>query len=169
MGSVESDDSSSSDDESEIDAPIPSPLSMASSSSSDDDTMCNETESDAGDAESDLLNLSLTTTEEEETTASATPWCGFKIVGDNWDLNVHPSFQRSDAGTRSLHHFHSFAVRDRVDFSHLSDEDPDLSTVINKINAKQFIPDADDRKVILEEFEIFISRYILLMRACICA
>ena len=140
---------------------------MASCSSSDDDTMCTETESDAGDTErdeNDLLNLSVTTTEEKETTASATPWCGFKIVGDDWDLNVHPSFQRSDAGIRSLHHFHSFAVRDWVDFSQLLDEDPDLSTIINKINAKQLVyPNADDRKVILEKFEIFISKYIVLM------
>ena len=159
MDTVVSDHSSSSDDESEIDAPIPSPLSMASCS--DDDTMCNETESDAGDTErdeNDLLNLSLTTTEEQDTTASATPWCGLKIIGDNWDINVHPSFQRSDAGTRSLHHFHSFALRDRVDFSQLSDEDSDLSTVVNEVDANEFIPNADDRKVILEEFEIFISR-----------
>ena len=47
----------------------------------------------------------------------------------------------------------------RVDFSHLSDEDPDVLAVMNQVNAKEFIPNADDRKAIMEEFQIFISRY----------
>ena len=86
-------------------------------------------------------------------------WCSFKFIGDNWDVNVHPLFQRSDAGTQSLHHFHSLALRNRVGFSHLSDEDPDVSAVINEVDAKEFIPNADDKKVIMKEFEIFISKY----------
>lgn len=52
-------------------------------------------------------------------------WNGFKIVGDNIDKTVHASFQRSnDLTQRSLHHFHAFAVRDRIDFSDLSDSQP---------------------------------------------
>ena len=41
-------------------------------------------------------------------------WNGFKIVGDNVDKNVRPTFQRSN---QSLHHFHSYAVKDRVNLS----------------------------------------------------
>ena len=48
-------------------------------------------------------------------------WDGFKLVGDNIDKNIRPSEQRIDRQTRSLHYFHSFAVRDRVNFSNTSD------------------------------------------------
>ena len=47
-------------------------------------------------------------------------WFEFKIVGDNLDKNVRPSFQSFDWQTKSFHHFHSFAVRDRIDFSSAS-------------------------------------------------
>ena len=138
---------------------------MVISSSSDDDhemyeepDNCEVESDDDGENEKDL-NLSLITTEDEDTSTSDSSWYGFKFIGDNWDLNVHASFQRSDAGTRSLHHFHSFALRDRIDFSHLSDKDPDFAVVINEINTKEFIPNTDDIKAVTEEFKIFISRY----------
>ncbi len=38
----------------------------------------------------------------------------FKIVGDNIDKNVKPRDMRSDYQTRSLHYFHAYAVRDRL-------------------------------------------------------
>ena len=44
----------------------------------------------------------------------------FKLVGDNIDKNVKARYLRSDHGNSSLHYFHSFAVKDRIDFSHLS-------------------------------------------------
>ena len=43
-------------------------------------------------------------------------WQGFKIVGDNIDKNIRPSMQRLTHQTRSLHNFHSYAVKDRVSF-----------------------------------------------------
>lgn len=48
-------------------------------------------------------------------------WVSFKIVGDNIDKNVQPRFMRVDAPTRSLHYFHAYAVKDRVDLSSFSD------------------------------------------------
>ncbi len=48
-------------------------------------------------------------------------WSGFKIVGDNIDKNVRPSFQRLTHQTKSLHFFHSYAVKDRVNLSSASD------------------------------------------------
>lgn len=50
-----------------------------------------------------------------------TEWNGFKIVGDNLDKNIRPSLQRLTHQTKSLHHFHSYAVKDRVNFSAASD------------------------------------------------
>ena len=56
-------------------------------------------------------------------------WNGFKIVGDNVDKNVRPTFQRSNHHTQSLHHFHSYAVKDRVNLSGSSEEGKSLSSV----------------------------------------
>lgn len=47
-------------------------------------------------------------------------WSGFKIVGDNIDVNFRRTFQRIDYSTMSHHFFHSFAVKDRVDLGSLS-------------------------------------------------
>ena len=48
-------------------------------------------------------------------------WCGFKIVDDNFDKNFRRTFQRLDYQTISLHYFHLYAVKDRIDLNHLSD------------------------------------------------
>ena len=50
-----------------------------------------------------------------------TVWCGFKIVGDNFDKNFSQTYQRIDYQTVSRHYFHMYAVKDRVDLSELSD------------------------------------------------
>ena len=54
---------------------------------------------------------------------------------DNIDKNVET---RSDYQTRSLHYFHTYAVRDRVDMSEFSNDVhiPDVSS----INLKQLLP-----------------------------
>ena len=48
-------------------------------------------------------------------------WNRYKLVGDNVDKNVHPSFQRGESATRSLHYFHTYAVFDRINLSGVSD------------------------------------------------
>ena len=50
--------------------------------------------------------------------------CGLVIVGDNIDKNFRPSYQRQDQQTKSLHYFHAYAVKNRVDVSSLSDARP---------------------------------------------
>lgn len=39
-------------------------------------------------------------------------WRGFKLVGDNLDKNIRPSFQRFNNRTDSLHYFHHYALLD---------------------------------------------------------
>ena len=51
-------------------------------------------------------------------------WYGFMFVGDNIDKNVNPRFQRCENRGQSLHYFHGYALRDRVDLSTLSDVAP---------------------------------------------
>ena len=51
-------------------------------------------------------------------------WSGFKLVGDNIDKNFRRSFYRHYRKTISMHAFHMYAVKDRIDFSSLSDVAP---------------------------------------------
>ena len=46
----------------------------------------------------------------------------FKIVGDNIDKEVRPKNMRSDYQARSLHYFHSYAVKDRVNLDNFEDQ-----------------------------------------------
>ena len=94
-------------------------------------------------------------TDTESTVISA--WNGFKLVGDNIDKNLRPSFQRLNKQTVSLHYFHTYAVADRIDFSTLSDVVPESITV----NPSTFLPDYNDLEALHEEFQILTSRYIV--------
>ena len=80
---------------------------------------------------------------------------GFVVVGDNIDQNVRPSFQRGDFQTESWHCFHSYAVANRVDVTHLSDTAP--SAIITPDN---ILPNNDDLLEIYKDFEVLVSRYV---------
>lgn len=82
-------------------------------------------------------------------------WTGFKLLGDNFDKNVRPSYQRSNKQTVSLHFFHALAVSDRIDFSALSDAAPH-SVVIDPC---LLLPTAADVETVKKEFQVFISRF----------
>ena len=43
-------------------------------------------------------------TQSSEQSNMPTPWDGFKIVGDNIDKNIRPSFQRCNYQTKSFHY-----------------------------------------------------------------
>jgi len=78
---------------------------------------------------------------------------GFVIVGDNLDKNFRPSHQREDRQTKSLHIFHSYAVKNRVDVSSLSDRPASA-----EISPELFLLTRSDISKILEEFKVLISR-----------
>ena len=82
---------------------------------------------------------------------------GFTIIGDNIDKNFRPSYQRQDRQTKSLHYFHSYAAKNRVDVSSLSDAKP--SAVLS---VESFLPTQEDLDNLMRDFEILTSRYILL-------
>eukprot|EP00731_Ephydatia_muelleri_P026207 Em0018g307a len=42
-------------------------------------------------------------------------WCGFRLVGDNIDKTIGPRDMRLNNQSKSLHYFHVYAVKDRVD------------------------------------------------------
>lgn len=81
-------------------------------------------------------------------------WFGYKFVGDNIDKNLKPSFQRAEQRGLSLHQFHGYAVRDRINFSKLSDEPPahvDPDPLI-------LMPSSDHLSAFKDELNVLISR-----------
>ena len=85
----------------------------------------------------------------------------FRVCGDNIDKTIHRRFLRSDVGNISLHYFHSFAILNRVDFSHLSDEIPDNSTIHDLKNvALSLQPTALDDQILQNNISTLISRIL---------
>ena len=66
----------------------------------------------------------------------------YKIVGNNIDKNIRASFQRLDHQTKLLHYFYSFAVKDHIDFSTLSEVTPHYV----KIEPATLLPGPEDLK-----------------------
>lgn len=48
----------------------------------------------------------------------------YHLCGDNIDKNVKQRYYRTDKtpGIRSLHYFHYYAIKDRIDFSQMGEE-----------------------------------------------
>jgi len=82
---------------------------------------------------------------------------GYALVMDNVDKNVRPSYQRNNKGTKSYHFTHSYAVKNRIDISKLSDDPPGAV-----LSPDTILPNAQDVKTLKEEFEILVSRYVYL-------
>ena len=61
---------------------------------------------------------------DDECEGAGRGWYGYKLLGDNWDINYRPRYQTLDSRTLSLRHFYSYALLDRIDFSGLSDIAP---------------------------------------------
>lgn len=91
----------------------------------------------------------------------------FKIVGDNIDKHVKPRDMRLDHQSQSLHYFHAYAVRDRIDLSSFSNDNPDQARLCNA-DVEELLPSCDDKKDILDNFCILIAhclqRYMPFMK-----
>lgn len=104
---------------------------------------------------------SVTPTPAMAAAISDTPrmWLGYKLVGDNVDKNIRPSFQRVDRRTQSLHYFNVYAVQDRVDFSMYSNEPQHTAAIPSSL-----MPSAEDVSAVTNDFVTLMSRcafYIL--------
>lgn len=83
--------------------------------------------------------------------AEGDPWSGFKLVGDNIDKSIRPSHQRRG---KSLHYFHSYAAKDRVNLLSLSDDEPEVATPDSEVA----IPSSDDISTVVDEMRILMTR-----------
>lgn len=85
---------------------------------------------------------------------------GYRICGDNIDKTVRPRYMRSDKANKSLHYFHSYAVQNRVDVSHLADSPVDMSTFTPDRIASTILPSSNDDEMLRENVAVLISRVL---------
>ena len=86
-------------------------------------------------------------------------WVGFKLVGDNIDRTVKPRYMRVDRQSKSLHYFNVYAVKDRVNLSSLSDQQPTSVPPISEAILRLF-PTAEDHIALQQNFVVHIARIL---------
>ena len=86
-------------------------------------------------------------------------WPGFKLVGDNIDKTIKPRDMRINNQANSVHYFNFYAVRDRINFSHLSSNAGMISPEDIKFDA--YYPSSDDDNKLLLNFEILVTRILV--------
>ena len=69
---------------------------------------------------------------------------GYRICGDNIDKMVRARYMRSDKRNSTLHYFHSFAVKNCIDISELSDKPVDKSSLDPYYMAESVLPSSND-------------------------
>ena len=85
----------------------------------------------------------------------------YKLVGDNIDKAVKARYMRVEGSrNQSLHYFHSFAVLDRIDFSHLPNVFPDTCLNSPKKLALALLPSEGDDTILTRLFETHVSRIL---------
>ena len=152
--SYESDASSSGTEASSITPPSISPLSSISSSPVHNSSNASFIEDDTTEQNEPNFLSAFDGNLEPLPLHQVSQWQGFKIVSDNIDKNVTPSFQRLDKTKKSFHYVHSYAVKDRIDMSALSDDLP----VAREHLASDLLPSAEDLACLKSEFRILLTR-----------
>ena len=85
-------------------------------------------------------------------------WCGFRWVGDNIDKTIGPRDMRLNNQSKSLHYFHVYAVKDRVDVRHLSPSVTMLSP--GDMDVTKFLPSDEDNETLLANYKVLMARVI---------
>ena len=102
------------------------------------------------------------TSEEEDMTGHqlvhASQLASYKLVGDNIYKTVRPRHMRMDSQNRSLHYFHVYGVRDRIDVSRLDDQ-PSLPS-LSDIDVTSLLPNTDDEKALMDLFSVHVARVL---------
>ena len=92
--------------------------------------------------------------------ANSPEWNGFKLVGDNVDKNVEPRFMRMEYQTQSLHYFHMYAIKDRINLSAYSDRQESVLAP-DDINPLSLLPSPNDYEALMNNFAILLSRCLV--------
>ncbi len=72
----------------------------------------------------------------------------FVIVGDNLDKTINPRFMTATHQRQSVHYFHSYAVRDRIESISTLAADKPVGD-ISRLSPSSYLPDAADCYAIL--------------------
>ena len=91
----------------------------------------------------------------EDVAAARSVNAGYKLVFDNIDKNAKPRHMRSDNQTRSVHYVQSYAVKDRVNYDSISNEQS------TEVNVFDILPTEEDYKSLKMNFAILVSRVIV--------
>ena len=84
------------------------------------------------------------------------------LVGDNIDITVNARYLRTEKHhNQSLHFFHSYAVRDRIDMGSLSLDLPATCNPSPVRIALALLPSKDDDTSLLSNIAILISRVLI--------
>ena len=89
----------------------------------------------------------------------------YVIVGDNIDRNVSPRHMTIDNQTTSFHHFHSYAVHDRLEVSTVSDLRANIDVEALPLTA--FLPSLDDCMQLRQNYIILAARVLLENLECL--
>ena len=81
----------------------------------------------------------------------------YKLVFDNVDLSITPTDMRSDVQKQLAHYVQIYAVKDRVDFSHLSEAYP-TPVHLDQISLDDVLPSSNDYKELMSNFTTLVSR-----------
>eukprot|EP00731_Ephydatia_muelleri_P025731 Em0017g814a len=137
----------------------PPPPQLASSSSSSS-SFCDST-SPCGSSTSDEDTAPLAAAE-QNSPQDGSPvldcgeWNGFKLIGDNIDKNIKPRDMRINNQTKSLHYFHAFAVKDRINFSDITNNAELVFP--DDIDYSVFYPNDDDDAQLVSNFQTLVTR-----------
>ena len=83
-------------------------------------------------------------------------------MGDNLDKNVKPRYRRIDHQTQSLHFFHHFAVKDRIDLSNVTDDpSPYIDVPVSDLPINTLLPSVTDHQALMHNFAILVSRILV--------
>lgn len=88
---------------------------------------------------------------------------GFRLCGDNVDKCVKHRYMRSDASSTvsSIHYFHSYSVKNRVNTVGLSDAPPNSPAQDNEKIALSLLPSPSDDSTIKKNFVVHLSRVLV--------
>ena len=84
----------------------------------------------------------------------------FRINGDNMDYSTRPRHQPSDSVNETKHFFQSYAVKDCIDFSHLSTQPPDISALTKEELCESMLPSTDDDQFLLQNFKFLLAHVL---------
>ena len=85
----------------------------------------------------------------------------YKIVGDNVDKNIVPHYMRTDQKVKSLHYYHCYTVRDRINMADLSPDRPSLCLPSPDEVASSLLPQSVDDDILYENIKILLSRILV--------